>query len=184
MDRTKRRIIEAATLEYLENGIPDTSMQAVARRADVAPGTVLYHYPNADELAEAVIQSWMAGFEAPSVETISAEDPLDLRIAKLIREVFSLCERSDVAYRVYVKSPDYPVLKKYERWWNENVGEMLFRALGEKAQEPEALRVVSVLVDPGFRGTLIGRGLSAERAVGVATELAVCWLDRPREFGD
>jgi len=184
VDRTKRRIIKAAILEYLENGIPDTSMQAVARRADVAPGTVLYHYPNADELAEAVIQSWMAGFEAPSVESIPAEDPLDLRIAKLIREVFSLYERSDVAYRVYAKSPDHPVLKRYEGWWNENVGKMLLRALGERAREAEALQVLSVLVDPGFRGTLIGRGLSAERAVGVATELAACWLDRQRQSGD
>lgn len=176
VDETKRRIIDAATLEYQENGIEDTSMNAVARRADVAPGTVLYHYETPDDLAEAVVDSWIESFVPPSVDSIDADDPLELRIATLVRELFDFYERTGWAYRVYQKSPNHPVLKKANRWWEENVGAMMAKALGERASEEETMKVISVLVNPGFRGTLVMTGLDPDRVVEIATELAIGWL--------
>ncbi len=178
VDRTRRRILDAATLEYADNGITETSMQSVARRADVAPGTVLYHYPTPDELAEAVVQGWLVDLVAPSPDAISADGPLEARVAQLVLELFGLYERSEFAYRIYAKSPDHPVLKRYERWWEENAGRMMLKALGERASEPETMSVLSVLVNPGFRGTLLGSGIAPDRAVEIATELAMGWLDR------
>ena len=40
-DSTRGRIVQAAIDLYTERGISQTSMQQVARRADVAPATVL-----------------------------------------------------------------------------------------------------------------------------------------------
>jgi AcrR family transcriptional regulator len=176
VEETKRRIIDAATAEYQENGIEDTSMNGVARRAEVAPGTVLYHYPTADDLAQAVVDSWIEDFVPPSVESIDSQDPIEDRIGALVRELFDLYERTGWAYRVYQKSPHHPVLQRASRWWEENVGAMMMKALGDRGEEPENLRVVSVLVNPGFRGTLIGTGISADRAAEVSTELVLGWL--------
>lgn len=177
VDATRARILDAAVAEYQENGIEETSMQAVARTADVAPGTVLYHYPNPDDLATAVIERWIDEMEAPDPEVIDPDEPLETRIADLVRELFGLYHRSEGAYRVYQKSPNHPVLKKYETWWYDNVSQMMMRALGDRSQDAETMQVISVLTDPGFRGTLIGRGMSPDRAREVATAMAIGWLN-------
>ena len=177
VDETKRRIIEAAVAEYQLNGIEDTSMQAVARRADVAPGTVLYHYPTPDELVDAVVLGWITEMEAPSPDAISPDDPIENRVTDLVRELFGLYERSEFAYQVYLKSPHHPVLKKYETWWYENVGRMMTRALGERTADQETMQVMSVITDPGFRGTLVSRGIDPERVIEIATRMAIDWLE-------
>ncbi len=177
VDETKRRIIEAATLEFAENGIPDTSMQAVARRADVAPGTVLYHYPTPDELVEAAVERWIVEMEAPSPEAIDPESPLEERVRALVEELFGLYERSEYAYRIYSGSPGHPVLKRYEKWWYDNVNQMMVRAFGDLAADPETMRVVSVLVNPGFRGTLTSAGVTPERSVDISTHLVLSWIN-------
>lgn len=176
VDETKRRIIDAAIAEYGENGIEGTSMQAVARRADVAPGTVLYHYPDPDELAEVVVQSLYERYAAPSVESIPADQPLDARVEALIHELYSVYDRTDEAHRIYQKSHDHPAMRKANTEWERTVGEMTIRAMGERAGDREAMAMVSVLINPGFRGTLLASGFSAERAVKAATRLARAWL--------
>lgn len=178
VDKTKRRIIDAAVVEYQINGIEDTSMQAVARRADVAPGTVLYHYSTPDQLVEAVVEMWIEEMEAPSPESIDPSDPIEQRVATLVKELFGLYERSEVSYQVYRKSPDHQVLKRYETWWYENAGQMMARALGELATDPETMQVLSVLTDPGFRGTLILTGIQSDRATEIATQMAIHWLNK------
>lgn len=178
VDETRRRILDAATLEFAENGIPDTSMQAVARRADVAPGTVLYHYPAPDDLVEATVERWIDEMKAPSPEAIDTEAPLEERVASLVVELYGLYERSEHAYRIYSKSPDHPVLKRYEKWWYDNVNLMIIRALADRAAQPEVMQVVSVLVNPGFRGTLTMSGITPERSVEIATTLVLSWLSR------
>lgn len=174
---TKRRILEAANAEYAENGIEDTSMQAVARRADVAPGTVLYHYPTPEDLADAVVETWIDEIGMPTAADIDSGADLQTRIRSLVGLLYEMYESSDWAYKIYQKSPDHPSLVKSNQMWEQNLGAMLFKALGERAMDPEAVQVVSVLIDPGFRGTLLSRGMSPERAVEAATQMTLDWLD-------
>lgn len=178
VDETRRRIIAAAAEEYRINGIEDTSMQAVARRADLAPGTVLYHYPDPERLAEAVVESWVAEMHMPTAGTIDPGAPLEQRIRTLVTELFGLYERSEPAYQVYVKSGNHPVMERASGMWERNAGEMLARALGDRLGEPEAPQVIGALVSPGFRGTLIVNGCSSDRAIDVAADLALGWLTR------
>lgn len=178
VDETRGRIIDAASKEYQVNGIEDTSMQAVARRADVAPGTVLYHYPTPDDLAEAVIDSWLTDLEAPSAESIDPDATMAERIRVLVEELFGLYERSEYAYRVFLKSAHHPAMERANDWWEGNVGAMLARAAGDRAVDEEAMQVLTALVDPGFRETLLQSGVTGEQAVRVVTELAVFWLSR------
>jgi len=174
---TKRRILEAANAEYAENGIEDTSMQAVARRADVAPGTVLYHYPTPEDLADAVVETWIDEVGMPTADDIDSGADLQTGIRSLVSLLYEMYENSEWAYKIYQKSPNHPSLVKSTQMWEQNLGAMLFKALGEKAADPEAVQVVSVLIDPGFRGTLLSRGMSSERAVETATRMALDWLD-------
>jgi len=173
---TKRRILEAANAEYAENGIEDTSMQAVARRADVAPGTVLYHYPTPEDLADAVVETWIDEIGMPTTDDIDSGVDLQTRVRTLIGLLYEMYESSEWAYKIYQKSPNHPSLVKSNQMWEENLGAMMIKAIGERAMDPEAVQVVSVLIDPGFRGTLLSRGMSPERAVEAATQMTLDWL--------
>jgi len=55
VEATRTRIIDAAIDAYAEFNVSGTSMQEVARRANVAPGTVFYHFATAEELAETAV---------------------------------------------------------------------------------------------------------------------------------
>lgn len=177
VDATRQRIIDAASAAYQEHGIEDTSMQEVARRADVAPGTVLYHYPTPESLAEAVVDSWVESMDPPRPDVIDPDEPLDVRITKLVVELFGLYERTDHLYRVYQKSPTHPALVNAGAWWNDNVAAMLARAAGDRTSDEEAMKVISVLTNPGFRGTLIMTGIDPDRAAEIAAEMAIDWLE-------
>lgn len=59
--RTRDAIIAAALQEFLEKGFADTTMEAVARRADVAKGTPYRYFPTKDALFEGVVRQRVAG---------------------------------------------------------------------------------------------------------------------------
>lgn len=177
VEETKRRIIEAASLEYANNGIEATSMQAIARRADVASGTVLYHYETPDDLVEAVVARWLAEMEPPSAEHIDPGQSIETRITILVSELFGLYQRSEVAYQVWARSAHHPVLLRYSDWWDENVSSMLEVALGEHMADGEATAIVSALIDPFFRETLLSRGLDSERVIQIVTRLVLMTLE-------
>lgn len=151
-------------------------MQAVARRAEVAPGTVLYHYPTPEALADAVVDSWIETMEPPSADQIDPEASLSDRISILVKSLYELYERTGHLYRVYQKSPGHPSLVRANEWWEQNVGEMLSRAMGERVKDAESMSVVSVLINPGFKGTLLSSGIEPARAVEIASKMALSWL--------
>ncbi|HUG32043.1 MAG TPA: TetR family transcriptional regulator [Acidimicrobiia bacterium] len=177
VDATKRRILEAASTAYQDLGIDDTSMQEVARRAEVAPGTVLYHYPTPESLADDVVDTWVESMEPPRPDVIDPDEPVGVRITKLVIELFGLYERTGHLYRVYQKSPAHPALVRANAWWEDNVTSMMMRALGERAGDEEAFKVVSVLTNPGFRATLLMTGIDSDRAAEIAAKMAIDWLD-------
>lgn len=178
VEETRQRILDAALEEFADNelGVEGTSMNSIARRADVAPGTVRYHYGSVDEILSRIIERWWVDMAMPSPDDISREAPLDERFSTLVRLMYELLERSEPAYEIFAKSADHPVFAEYSERFYGTAGQMMARALGDLAADPEAMAVVSVLVDPGFRGTLLSRGLSPGRAIDVATELGLAWL--------
>lgn len=178
VEETKRRILDAALEEFTEHeqGVDGTSMTAIARRADVAPGTVRYHYAGVDEILGEVVAGWWVDLAMPSPEDIDIEAPLDKRFAALVRLMYELLERSEPAYEIWRKSPDHPVFVDYSDRFYGTAGRMMERALGPLVRDAVTMAVVSVLVDPGFRGTLIARGLSPEQAIEAATDLGIAWL--------
>ncbi|MEX1280727.1 MAG: TetR/AcrR family transcriptional regulator [Acidimicrobiia bacterium] len=176
VEETKKRIVVAATEEFAEQGIEGASMASIARRADVAPGTVRYHFESVDGLAEAVVGSWIDDIGMPDPAVVDPQAPVEERLRALITTLFDLFERSEWAYETWRQNTDHPAYVAAADAFYAIVGEMLGRAAGVHASDPMVPAVLSVLSDPGFRGTLIGRGLSSEQAIEVAVDLGVAWL--------
>ena len=72
--RNYDRIIEVAREVFREQGY-DASLDEVAKRAGVGPGTLYRHFPNRDALLDAIMQSWMARVEEAVEKALAFEGP-------------------------------------------------------------------------------------------------------------
>lgn len=73
MPRPSRRdrILDALEDELLETGPQTPSLEAVAARAAVSKGGVLYHFPSKEALLEALLRRWVGRAEA-ELEAVAA----------------------------------------------------------------------------------------------------------------
>ena len=56
--RNYDRIVEVARVVFREQGY-DASLDEIAKRAEVGPGTLYRHFPKRENLLDAVMQSWV-----------------------------------------------------------------------------------------------------------------------------
>src|SRR5690242_13108060 len=91
--RTKHRIIEATLELHNEQGVAGTTLPEVARRADVALGTVYKHFPSVDDLVTACGGRVMALIRPPGPDIFDGMDALPERVHKLVHELFGMYER-------------------------------------------------------------------------------------------
>lgn len=176
VEETRRRILDAALAEYAATGISDASMQSIARRADVAAGTVLYHFPDPDDLADAVLAASVERMAVPDPEMVSAAGELPDRIRVMTSELFRVYAHTTSEYLAWTKSQGHPAMARVEGWYNDRYAALLVAALGASSRDSRALQVVSALVEPGFRANLVQRGLTDEQAVEETVRLVCAWL--------
>ena len=55
-EATKRQILDAAEIEFAQHGLHGTRVDAIAKRAGVAPRMIYYYFENKDGLYQAVLQ--------------------------------------------------------------------------------------------------------------------------------
>src|ERR1044071_720703 len=56
--RNRERIVEVARVVFRERGY-DASLDDIAKKAGVGPGTLYRHFPTRDALLDAVMQAWV-----------------------------------------------------------------------------------------------------------------------------
>lgn len=79
--RNRDRIVEVARLVFREQGY-DASLDEVAKRAGVGPGTLYRHFPKRENLIDAIMQSWVASVDEAAEKALLAEgSPRDLLLA-------------------------------------------------------------------------------------------------------
>ena len=79
--RNRDRIVEVARDLFREQGY-DASLDEVARRAGVGPGTLYRHFPRRDDLLDAIMQSWLDGVNEAADKALAHEgSPRELLVA-------------------------------------------------------------------------------------------------------
>ena len=150
-------------------------MVAVARRADVASGTVLYHYPEPDALADAVADRWIEEADWPEVPPIPTDTPVEQRVDLLLDTVYAMYEAARPATEVYRKSPEHPAVRKLQRVWDDRLSQTISDALGSLASDEDKPMVSAILGGP-FLSTLIRYGIHEDQIQDSASRLIVAWL--------
>lgn len=74
--RNRERILEVAREAFTQHG-PGATLDEIARRAEVGPGTLYRHFPNRDALIEAVFRSQVEKLTAAGERLAATMGPLD-----------------------------------------------------------------------------------------------------------
>jgi AcrR family transcriptional regulator len=179
---TRARIVAAALAIYRDRGLAGASNLAVARAADVAPGTVRNHFPEPGDLARAMFEALLVELHVPTPAIFDGLGGLRDRIERLAQELAAFYERSEPWWRAYEREPE--LISAWgggiDRYYADI--ELLMRAaLGELADDERSLAVVASVIGPPTFFAIRGRGLSYEDAVRLSVELALPWLEARRD---
>jgi TetR/AcrR family fatty acid metabolism transcriptional regulator len=94
MEAKERAILDAARMEFSERGFENAKMSAIAKRAEVAEGTVYLYYRNKKELLDAVVaQFWQVLTQGARKATLAHDDTLaklkalaDFHLRELVKD--------------------------------------------------------------------------------------------------
>ncbi len=173
---TRQRIIDAALGLYQEQGVSATTMLDVARRADVAPGTVANHFGSAEALATEAMTRLLADLRMPGVELFDGVDGLADRIRLLVHEMSTFFRRSQSWYYVREREPGVQTWADAEARFAAELDTLVRAAIGPLADDADAVAVVSAVLGTWVLGTIESTGRSAETAADLVAELLTTWL--------
>jgi AcrR family transcriptional regulator len=178
---TRAQIVEAAMAAYRERGIRATSMQEVARRAGVAPNTVLNHFATPELLVEAVIERILESIEVPDSQIFAGLRSRPARLRRLVPALFAFYERSNDWFLTLRGDYEaYPALGAAEgRFWSA-MQKLYDQALGSLDDDPIVRATVVGLTHPATLSALREAGLSTDQAAAEIGDLLVVVSRRSR----
>jgi AcrR family transcriptional regulator len=175
---TRERILAAARDLYLERGMADTSLAAVARAADVATNTVRNHFGTQEALAAAVGEAVLADLELPDPARLAEGRTLAARLERLAEALADLSRRGQAWWDLMQREPALGAIwHSLEEAYEVRLQLLVRAALGPLADDPEATAVVATVIGPPTFYGLQQRGLSADAATRIGLELSVPWLE-------
>jgi AcrR family transcriptional regulator len=177
-NETRARIVAAAARVYRDRGVAAASNLAIAREADVAPATVRNHFPDPQELANAVFDVVLADLRPPTPAIYDGVEGMRGRISRLATELAAFHDRSSAAWQMYIQDPAL-----IEAWsgrveqYNRELDELMRLALGPLKDDRTALDLVAAIIGSPAFIALRSRGLSSRKAAALCVEVVVPWLE-------
>jgi AcrR family transcriptional regulator len=175
---TRRRIIAAALELYQEQGVSATTMLDIARRADVAPGTVANHFGSAAALATDIAGEVLSELRMPTPDLFLGIDGLRDRVALLVRELSAFFDRAGPWWRAAQREgPGVSFWADAEAHYNQQLDALVGAALGPLSSDEDAVAVVSTVLGRWVVGSLQAADRTSEQAVGLVSDLLASWLE-------
>lgn len=175
-DSSRRRILKAAVSEFAEKGFDGARMESIARKADVNPALIHYHFNNKQNLYESILETLMprSGTEIlrQSVELfqLDAVEKLTLSavfLKKLHLEIMSdehrqiafwALARGDIQLRQMARTHFIPLIKIISDYIREGISSGDFLPL-EKPEFYAWAMVSLTLIYEGHRDLYRGSDL-------------------------
>jgi TetR/AcrR family transcriptional regulator, acrAB operon repressor len=151
---TRRRILDAAIELYLDRGIDATTLTAIAKRADVARGTVIHHFGSGEGVLGESLDHLLGRLELPDERILDGVVGWEARVRVFVDAMIAFQERSTPWWTAFESEMQRPALQAREVAYWESFERLLRAALGpELAAEPRAGAVVVALTHPSTAGS-------------------------------
>ncbi len=112
--RNRERIVEVAREVFRERGY-DASLDEVAKRAGVGPGTLYRHFPTRDALLDAIMQIWVERVGETTDKALAYEGPARdflIRWCEAYISLISLHKGGPAKITTALGNPDSPIATK------------------------------------------------------------------------
>jgi AcrR family transcriptional regulator len=175
-DDTRRRIVVATRALHVEQGVADTTVKQIARRADVSVGTVYHHFPSYDDVIRACGQLTFAIVRPPTDAIFAGCRSTRARIDRLTHELFACYERFPDLESTRCDRRKLPVLDQEMAKFDHHLAALVRQAVapaGERIQ-----RMARALTDVGVCRALTSQGLSTSEAADQIAGLLALWVRR------
>jgi AcrR family transcriptional regulator len=178
VEGTRRRIVDAVVRLHSELGIVATTYEAIAEAADVAVATVYRHFPSLDELVPACGNRIMEITQPPGPNIFDGKETLEERVRAFVSAIFDFWLRA----RSYLERPmadadRVPVLAQRLEMQTRLIETLARQALGESADDGDALRLLLALTDLRAWMALADHGL-AERAPEIVSGIVLSRMQK------
>lgn len=168
--QTRDRILAAALACYRGKRMSATSLQAIARRADVSAGTILNQFGSADALADAVVEQLSSSLRVPDDRGWPDEAPAQ-RVQRLVAEMFEFYERSRPWFDTFrAELGEAPALRDGEAAYRRTIGELYGRVFGGALAEDRVRAAIVGLTNPSTFVALREAGMSVRDAAELIAE--------------
>jgi AcrR family transcriptional regulator len=173
---TRRRIVAATRALHSEQGVADTTVKQIARRADVSVGTVYHHFPTYDDMIRACGQLTFQLARPPTEAVFAGCRSTRTRIERLTHELFACYDRFPDLEVARCDRRKLPVLDEEMARFDHHLAALVRQAVapaGERVQ-----RMARALTDVGVYRTLTSQGLSTREAADQVAALLDMWVRR------
>jgi len=173
---TRRRIVAATRALHVEQGVADTTMKQIARRADVSVGTVYHHFPTYDDMIRACGQLTFQMVRPPTELIFAGCRSTRARIERLTHEMFACYDRFPDLESTRCDRKKLPVLDQEMVRFDQQLAALVRQAVapaGERLQ-----RMARALTDVGVYRALTSQGLSTSEAADQVAALLDMWVRR------
>lgn len=174
---TRRRIEEAVVALHAEQGVLATTTEDIARRADVAVGTVYRHFPSLDDLVRACNLRVAAIARVPAPSIFPPGEPLPARIERLLHELFGVYERAAPWIASGRREGErVAALAAGVRRFDAAIEALVREALRPADPTERTVAVTLALTDFQVWRSLAGRGLATAEAADQVSAVLLAWL--------
>lgn len=108
-ERTKRKILDAATLLFNENGYDKTSVQDICEQAGVSKGAFFHHFPSKELLFLEILYEFLEKLDIrmKEIEKKSKNVPQAMiDMTKILEEIFIISENKLTIFLEFVKQAE------------------------------------------------------------------------------
>jgi AcrR family transcriptional regulator len=179
MDATRERIVEAAIELSTELGVSGLTMRQLALRADVAPGTLRNHFRSRAELDRAMVERLTAEAPLPELSIFDGARTTEERLGRLIGAAGTFFDQSARLQLMWrrermVTGAWAEAGAAYGARWHD----LVQRALGPLADDPDALAVIGGVLDPAFFENVRSGTRTTEEVSALVTDVISPWFTR------
>jgi AcrR family transcriptional regulator len=168
---TRQRILDAALELFSEQGARATTMNEVARRADVSPTTVSNHFPAQDQLIEAVVDRVRADIQVPDSTIFVGVRSVTGRLRVLTRAMYAFFERTSHWFDLLgAELVEVPALARAQATFWDSIQQLYQQALAGSDDDLLA-KTTAGLLHPATFSALKAAGMSVDEAAVVVADL-------------
>ncbi len=100
-EEKRKRILDAATTEFADYGFENTSIQQIAKKAEISVGSVYKYFENKEELFSMVVKEGLSSLEELLLTNSASDEDVIVKAEKVLKELLKFSKRHPQLIKLY-----------------------------------------------------------------------------------